>query len=94
MRPRTTDSLGTRTLQSNGAASKGSPFNTTAAAVAILRGEVVSAIVKNRDYIGRKGFRKGFEVTDSTGRVNASGMVGDDVPAQRTTAAAKKGPIV
>jgi hypothetical protein len=46
--------------------------------------------VKDRDYIGRKG----FEVTDSTGRVIASGTVGDDVPAQRTAAVPKNDPIV
>jgi murein L,D-transpeptidase YcbB/YkuD len=44
----------------------------------ILRGEMVPAITKNRDYIGRKG----FEVTDSSGRVITSGTVSDDVLAQ------------
>jgi murein L,D-transpeptidase YcbB/YkuD len=44
----------------------------------ILRGEMVPAIVKNRDYIARKG----FEVTDSSGRVITSGTVSDDVLAQ------------
>jgi L,D-transpeptidase YcbB len=44
----------------------------------ILRGEMVPAIAKNRDYIGRKG----FEVTDSSGRVITSGTVSDDVLAQ------------
>jgi len=44
----------------------------------ILRGEMVPAIAKNRDYLGRKG----FEVTDSSGRVITSGTVSDDVLAQ------------
>ncbi len=44
----------------------------------ILRGEMVPAIVKDRNYLGRKG----FEVTDSSGRVITSGTVSDDVLAQ------------
>jgi L,D-transpeptidase YcbB len=44
----------------------------------IVRGEIVPAIVKNRGYIGSKG----FEVTDSSGRVITSGTVSDDVLAQ------------
>jgi murein L,D-transpeptidase YcbB/YkuD len=44
----------------------------------IMRGEIVPAIVKDRNYIGRKG----FEVTDSSGRVITSGTVSDDVLAQ------------
>jgi L,D-transpeptidase YcbB len=44
----------------------------------ILRSEMVPAIAKNRDYLGRKG----FEVTDSSGRVITSGTVSDDVLAQ------------
>jgi murein L,D-transpeptidase YcbB/YkuD len=44
----------------------------------ILRGEIIPAIVKDRGYIGRKG----FEVTDSSGRVITSGTVNDDVLAQ------------
>src|SRR6202012_1250712 len=44
----------------------------------ILRGEIVPAIVKDRGYIGRKG----FEVTDSSGRVITSGTVSDEVLAQ------------
>ena len=44
----------------------------------IVRGEIVPAIVKDRDYIGRKG----FEVTDTSGRVITSGTVSDDVLGQ------------
>jgi murein L,D-transpeptidase YcbB/YkuD len=44
----------------------------------IVRGEMVPAIAKNRDYIGRKG----FEVTDPSGRVISSGTVSDEVLAQ------------
>jgi L,D-transpeptidase YcbB len=44
----------------------------------ILRGEIVPAIAKDRDYISRKG----FEVTDSNGGVITSGTVSDDVLAQ------------
>jgi len=44
----------------------------------ILRGEIIPAIVKNRGYIGQKG----FEVTDNSGRVITSGTVNDDVLAQ------------
>ena len=44
----------------------------------ILRGEIIPAIAKDRGYIGRKG----FEVTDSIGRVITSGTVSDDVLAQ------------
>jgi L,D-transpeptidase YcbB len=44
----------------------------------ILRGEIVPAIVKDRGYIGRKG----FEVTDLSGRVITSGTVSDEVLAQ------------
>jgi murein L,D-transpeptidase YcbB/YkuD len=44
----------------------------------ILRGEMIPAIVKDRSYIGRKG----FEVTDSSGRVITSGTVSDEVLAQ------------
>jgi L,D-transpeptidase YcbB len=44
----------------------------------IVRGEIIPAIVKDRGYIGHKG----FEVTDSSGRVITSGTVGDDVLAQ------------
>jgi L,D-transpeptidase YcbB len=44
----------------------------------ILRSEMVPAIAKNRDYLGRKG----FEVTDSSGRVITNGTVSDDVLAQ------------
>ncbi len=44
----------------------------------ILRGEMVPAIAKDRNYLGRKG----FEVTDSSGRVITSGTVSDDVLAQ------------
>jgi L,D-transpeptidase YcbB len=44
----------------------------------ILRGEMVPAIAKDRNYLGRKG----FEVTDSSGRVITSGTVSDDVLVQ------------
>ena len=44
----------------------------------ILRGEMVPEIAKDRNYLGRKG----FEVTDSSGRVITSGTVSDDVLAQ------------
>jgi murein L,D-transpeptidase YcbB/YkuD len=44
----------------------------------ILRGEIIPAIVKDRNYIGRKG----FEVTDSSGRVITGGTVSDEVLAQ------------
>ena len=44
----------------------------------ILRSEMVPAIVKDRNYLGRKG----FEVTDSSGRVITGGTVSDEVLAQ------------
>ncbi len=44
----------------------------------IVRGEIVPGIVKDRGYIGRKG----FEVTDTSGRVITSGTVSDEVLAQ------------
>jgi murein L,D-transpeptidase YcbB/YkuD len=44
----------------------------------ILRGEIIPAIAKDRGYIERKG----FEVTDSSGRVITSGTVTDEVLAQ------------
>ncbi len=44
----------------------------------IVRGEIVPAITKNRAYIANKG----FEVTDSSGRLITSGVVSDDVLAQ------------
>jgi murein L,D-transpeptidase YcbB/YkuD len=44
----------------------------------ILRGEMVPAIVKDRNYLGRKG----FEVTASSGRGITDGTVSDDVLAQ------------
>jgi murein L,D-transpeptidase YcbB/YkuD len=44
----------------------------------ILRSEMVPAIAKDRNYLGRKG----FEVTDSSGRVITSGTVSDEVLAQ------------
>jgi L,D-transpeptidase YcbB len=44
----------------------------------IVRGETIPAIVKNRNYIRDKG----FEVTDTSGRVITSGTISDDVLAQ------------
>jgi L,D-transpeptidase YcbB len=44
----------------------------------IVRAETIPAIVKDRGYIGKKG----FEVTDSTGKVITSGTVSDEVLAQ------------
>ena len=44
----------------------------------IVRAETIPAIVKDRGYIGKKG----FEVTDSSGKVITSGTVSDDVLAQ------------
>ena len=44
----------------------------------IQRAEIVPSVTKNRAYIGQKG----FEVTDSTGRVITDSTVSDDVLAQ------------
>jgi L,D-transpeptidase YcbB len=44
----------------------------------IVRAETIPAIVKDRGYIAKKG----FEVTDSSGKVITSGTVSDDVLAQ------------
>ncbi|MGC2400162.1 MAG: L,D-transpeptidase family protein [Acidobacteriaceae bacterium] len=44
----------------------------------IVRGETIPSIVKDRGYIGKKG----FEVTDNSGKVITSGTVSDDVLAQ------------
>lgn len=44
----------------------------------ILRGEIVPAIVKNRNYIAQKN----YEVTDQRGNVITSGPISDDVLAQ------------
>lgn len=44
----------------------------------IVRGEIIPAIEKNRAYIGNKG----FEVTDTSGRIITSGTVSDAVLAQ------------
>jgi L,D-transpeptidase YcbB len=44
----------------------------------IVRGEIIPSIVKNRNYIGLKG----FEVTDTSGKVITSGTVSDEVLAQ------------
>jgi L,D-transpeptidase YcbB len=44
----------------------------------IVRNEIIPSIVKDRGYIGKKG----FEVTDNSGKVITSGTVSDDVLAQ------------
>jgi L,D-transpeptidase YcbB len=44
----------------------------------IVRGEIIPSILKDRAYVGNKG----FEVTDNSGKVITSGTVSDDVLAQ------------
>jgi murein L,D-transpeptidase YcbB/YkuD len=44
----------------------------------IVRGEIIPSILKDRAYIGNKG----FEVTDNSGKVITSGTVSDDALAQ------------
>ena len=44
----------------------------------IVRGEIIPSIVKNRNYIGLKG----FEITDISGKVITSGTVSDEVLTQ------------
>jgi L,D-transpeptidase YcbB len=47
----------------------------------IVRGEIIPAIVRDRGYIGKKG----FEITDTSGKVLSSGTVSDELLAQLKT---------